>query len=474
MAEGSADVEVMRNFLISLGFKVDAPAQDKFEKTIQKADKSMSKLGKTLIGVAVGVEAMVEVFASKMEKLHYMSERANSSVTNLVAAGSGAERIGIAGEKMQASIENLARNIRLNPGIQAVIENLGVKVTGRDMSDVAADVVTQLKKMPFYQGAQFGQMFGMDPDTLFMLEEGIDKYKEAVEARKKLAADMGVNLEEASKAAVEYRNIWRDVGDRIETLGSALAVKLLPASKSVAIVVESLLEETIKLIALPETFKERYGLQRPGVDFKNPGKSGRVISEDQSKLGDVTSTTSPSQLSSTATSDKEKYLSDLEAQLGLPKGLLSSVWQQESGKGKNLVGPRTKTGERALGDFQLMSKTAKQYHVNVGDFYSSARGAAAMLSESYKRRGGNLDMTLADYNWGLGNLDKYSLGSAPPETKKYISDTEGRMGMTPSINQKTDIHIHGVADAGEAGRLVLNNQDRVNSKIVRDFVGAVN
>ena len=179
----AAGQDVIREFLIALGFKTNPADQKKFENSVAKVEKTVKGLGMATVGIATSAQVMVNRFSESMEKLYYSAKRANSSVLGLQAAGSGAERIGIGAERMQAAIENIARNIRLNPGIESVISGFGIPVKGRDMADVALDVAKALSKLPFYQAAQYGEMFGIDSDTLFMLQQGLDKYQEALDRK---------------------------------------------------------------------------------------------------------------------------------------------------------------------------------------------------------------------------------------------------------------------------------------------------
>lgn len=117
-------------------------------------------------------------------------------------------------------------------------------------------------------------------------------------------------------------------------------------------------------------------------------------------------------------------LSQLERQYDLPKGLLSAVMHQESA-GK--ASARSHVG--AVGLFQIMPATARD--LNLMDPYNpepSAQAAAQYLSTLYKRYRGNLNLTLAAYNWGMGNVDRYMLNDdtrnidkVPLETRNYVA-----------------------------------------------------
>jgi len=123
----------------------------------------------------------------------------------------------------------------------------------------------------------------------------------------------------------------------------------------------------------------------------------------------------------------DQKLEALEKKYQLPPGLLDSVWNVESARGKNMV-----SSAGAKGHFQFMDATAKQYGVgNPFNFDQSAEGAARMYRDLLDANGGDLDRALAAYNWGQGNLSRKGLDAAPGETVDYIRKVKAGMGYTP-------------------------------------------
>jgi len=116
-------------------------------------------------------------------------------------------------------------------------------------------------------------------------------------------------------------------------------------------------------------------------------------------------------------------LSALEQQYGLPNGLLSAVQQQESGGNSNAVSPKG-----ALGSFQFMPATAQAYGIDPTDPLQAANGAARMFGDLSKQYGGDVPSMLAAYNWGSGNLSKYGMQAAPPETQNYVKSITSKLG----------------------------------------------
>ncbi|HCB0645329.1 TPA: lytic transglycosylase domain-containing protein [Klebsiella variicola subsp. variicola] len=158
----------------------------------------------------------------------------------------------------------------------------------------------------------------------------------------------------------------------------------------------------------------------------------------------------------------------LEALYNLPAGLLRSVALTESGGDQFAV-----SGAGAKGMFQFMPGTARDMGLRGNDVFDpmkSAEAAARYLSMLLQKNGGDLGKTLASYNWGLGNVQKYGMALMPGETRQYIPKVLSNMpGSGATLNQETNIHIHGVNNPREAANLVVERQNTVNNRATQDL-----
>ena len=115
----------------------------------------------------------------------------------------------------------------------------------------------------------------------------------------------------------------------------------------------------------------------------------------------------------------EKYA----AQNNVPPSLVKAVIQTESGGN-----PRSVSGAGAMGLMQLMPENVKE--AGISDPFDPEQNIAAgtkQLAGLLSQYHGDLDLALAGYNAGPGNVRKY--GGVPPftETRNYIQRVRAAM-----------------------------------------------
>lgn len=108
----------------------------------------------------------------------------------------------------------------------------------------------------------------------------------------------------------------------------------------------------------------------------------------------------------------------------VPAVLLKAIGKAESGFDSAAVSP-----VGAQGVMQLMPATAQALGVSDPfDARSNIMGGAKYIAEKLNQYNGDIDLALAAYNAGSGNVEKY--GGVPPftETINYIERIKGYMG----------------------------------------------
>ena len=113
---------------------------------------------------------------------------------------------------------------------------------------------------------------------------------------------------------------------------------------------------------------------------------------------------------------------EVAAQYGIPPDLFISLIEQESQFNPNAVSPKG-----AVGVTQLMPGTAKDMGVDTSTLMGQLVGGAKYLNYTMGLHPGNINLALAAYNAGPGNVEKY--GGIPPfeETQNYVREILGRL-----------------------------------------------
>lgn len=129
-------------------------------------------------------------------------------------------------------------------------------------------------------------------------------------------------------------------------------------------------------------------------------------------------------ISKTNESNLDNIFQAAAEKYGISSQLLRAVAKVESN-----FNPRAVSHAGASGLMQLMPDTARGLGVtDVFDAEQNINGGAKYLAQLYRRYDGDLRLTLAAYNAGPGNVDKY--GGVPPftETQNYIRKVEEALG----------------------------------------------
>ncbi|MCX7982236.1 MAG: lytic transglycosylase domain-containing protein [Syntrophales bacterium] len=116
------------------------------------------------------------------------------------------------------------------------------------------------------------------------------------------------------------------------------------------------------------------------------------------------------------TTDIDDVVAEAARENRLAPSLIRAVIQVESGWNPRAVSPKG-----AMGLMQLMPETARMLGVkNPFDVRENVLAGTRYLKSLIDRYDGNIELALAAYNWGPGNLER-ATRSMPQETVQYVA-----------------------------------------------------
>ncbi|WP_236209009.1 phage tail tip lysozyme [Pseudomonas tohonis] len=228
-----ADQDVIKEFLVQLGFKVDDKGQKKFTSGIDDATRAVTRLVTTITGASLAVAAGVSAFASNLEGLYFASQRIGASANSLRAADYAARDLGASAGEVRNSLEGLARFMRDNPGGEGYLKSLGVQTRDangnlRDTTDLLATLGQKLSAMPWYQAKQYAGLFGIDDNTLRAIQN--PEFAQRLERNRSVLQNSG--MDKATQDAHAFMEQLRGIGLQFESFSvkvqAALMEKLGP------------------------------------------------------------------------------------------------------------------------------------------------------------------------------------------------------------------------------------------------------
>jgi hypothetical protein len=215
-----AQAEVIKEFLVSLGFKTDQKSLKEFSGGIENATKSVVKLVAAIQGAALTVGAGVAAFASNLEALYFAAQRTGNSATGIKAFEKAMQNFGASSGEALSSIQAIANFMRYTPSAEGFMKSLGVDTRDangnlRETVDVMKDLGEQLGKKSPSEQKMYGDFFQIPDVVLRALVNG--DFAREMDAQKERLKNNG--FDKASKDAHKFMMGLRELQTYFEAFG---------------------------------------------------------------------------------------------------------------------------------------------------------------------------------------------------------------------------------------------------------------
>lgn len=214
-----ADDNVIKAFLVKIGYVQDEVALKKITTGIATATKAVITFGASITEVAAAVAWGVVRISSNLEKLYFASLRTGDSASNLQAFEFAARRMGASAGQGLSAVESLAAFFRNNPPgtARTALETWfpGLKVDENDPVKSLLDIGKAMQTMDYYQAKMRANAAGLtDEQVWFLRRPGLGSMYD--DMRKNL----GPNFEKAVIDANKFNNSLALLEIRLEGFGA--------------------------------------------------------------------------------------------------------------------------------------------------------------------------------------------------------------------------------------------------------------
>ncbi|HEJ9371870.1 TPA: hypothetical protein SMM36_005304 [Klebsiella oxytoca] len=209
------NAETIKDFLVSLGFKVDESGERKFNAVLAGVTSNAIKTGFAVEAAALSVVAFTAKIAQASDKLYWASQRTGATVQGLKQVSYAISQVGGSADSAMSSLESLSRFIRTNPGAEGFLNRLGVQTRDasgnmRDMASIFTGVGQKLSSMPYIRANQYASMLGIDENTLMAMWRGVGGFSGEYSA---MAKAIGFNADQAAVSSNRFMTSLRSFGE---------------------------------------------------------------------------------------------------------------------------------------------------------------------------------------------------------------------------------------------------------------------
>lgn len=237
--------DVLREFMVRLGFAVDDASYRKFQDSVKRVTDQVQEIGAVVTAVAGAITAMVEKSARDFESLFFFARRAGTTVASLQELQYIAKQAGMGVNDLAQMTQQLFdRIVETGGGVAVVLHQMHVNTTEmvngvmkmRDTKDILLDVAKSFHDL--YESGQafiaikYGEQLGYSADQVVKLATGYEKMAQASKDYAEIIKNAGLTPTDIEKMGQGWENTATKLNKFLETLKlfyTLFATRLEPA-----------------------------------------------------------------------------------------------------------------------------------------------------------------------------------------------------------------------------------------------------
>jgi Phage tail lysozyme len=235
---------ILREYLLSLGFKIDDASYKKFNAALATTAKEAAGLGSVVTGAATAIGLSVEKVSEQYQSLVFLGQRTGNTVNNLKAYSYAAKQIGIDFGQSQGAIESFAAAMRLNPGVKGFVQANGG--TGKDSIEQLTNFVAQQKKLygeaGYYVAAMNAEVAGIPEGVFLQIWNNLPRMKAAQADMKKLREEAGLAGDDIGKKGDQFATAWGHLLEVLDVGKDRIAFDLMKPTQDAVIALDDLIQ----------------------------------------------------------------------------------------------------------------------------------------------------------------------------------------------------------------------------------------
>lgn len=237
----SSGGEVIKEFLVGLGFDIDEEGLGKFAGAVGAATVKVMALGAATVAAATAVFAGVKDIASEYDELDKLATRFRTTADAVDEFADMAGVLGLSKEQSIGSLKALDQAIAdtaMGMGrAKMVFEELGITVTDangkmKPTTEVMDDLALKLKDMERGRAIRVMERLGLDPALMKLFNADLAELRKELAEIDKAA---GFDLDEAVAQSKDFTKSWKALTVEFnkvklvfEKLYESIGIKLMP------------------------------------------------------------------------------------------------------------------------------------------------------------------------------------------------------------------------------------------------------